>query len=229
MSHSQFCPLSKAMEILGERWTLLLVRELVFGSTRFSQLQKGLRMMSPSLLTRRLNFLVGEGLVIKKKIPGQKGYEYFPSDCCRELIPVIEQLSQWGMRWARGQMDENDYDLDLLMLHLPRHIDVKKLVGRETIIRFNFADVDVFPTWWLVVEGEEVDVCVHDPGKEVDVYLNTSLKTLTEIWMGDISYRQAISDQKLKAVGTASLTRNLENWMPVAPYAGIRPAKPAQL
>ncbi|MBZ2169033.1 winged helix-turn-helix transcriptional regulator [Marinobacter sp. F4216] len=229
MSSSQFCPLSKAMEILGERWTLLLVRELVLGSTRFSQLQRGLRMMSPTMLTRRLNTLVEEGLVIKKKIPGQKGYEYFPSECCSELMPVIDHLSQWGMRWARGQMTEEDYDLDLLMLHLPRHIDVHKLVGRETIIRFNFDDVDAFPNWWLVVEGEEVDVCVHDPGKEVDVYLNTSLKTMIEIWMGDTTYRQAISDERFKALGASSLARNVENWMPVGPYAGIRPANAASL
>ncbi|OLQ81595.1 HxlR family transcriptional regulator [Photobacterium proteolyticum] len=224
MSKSQFCPVSKAMEILGERWTILLIRELVLGSTRFNQLQRGLRMMSPSLLTRRLSMLVDEGLVIKRKIPGQKGYEYFPSESCMELLPVIEHLSQWGMRWARGQMDDDDLDLDLLMLHLPRNLNCKKLVGRETVIRFNFDDVHTFPSWWLVVEGEEVDVCVHEPGKEVDVYMNTSLRTMTEIWMGDTSYKQAMADKKLTVVGIPLLTKNIDSWMPVSAFAGIRPA-----
>ena len=161
MSYGQFCPIAKALEMLGERWTLLLVRELVMGSTRFNELQKGLRLMSPSLLAKRLKQLESDGLVVKRKIHGQKGYEYFATESCMELLPIIEEMGHWGMRWARGRLTEEDYDLDLLMLYLEKAVQPDKLVGTQTVIRFNFNDVAEFPSWWIVVEGDDKDVCVH--------------------------------------------------------------------
>ena len=224
MSYGQFCPISKAMEVLGERWTLLLVRELVMGATRFSEFQRALRQMSPSLLTKRLKQLEDEGLVVKRKIPGQKGYEYFATESCLELLPIIEQIGHWGMRWARHRLTEEDYDLDLLMLYLERSIQPDKLIGSETVIRFNFRDVEEYPSWWIVVEGESKDVCVHDPGKEVDVYFNTNLKTMCQLWMGEVSYKRAIADGKLQLLGIPALTKNVEAWMSPSLFAGVPPA-----
>lgn len=224
MGYYQFCPIAKAMEVLGERWTLLLVRELLMGSTRFSEFQRGLSQMSPSLLTKRLVNLEETGLIVRKRIPGQRGFEYFPTPACKELMPVVEQVGHWGMRWAREQLTEEDYDLELLMLYLERSIEPGNLIGNETVIRFNFNDVKEYPNWWIVVKGEEVDVCVHDPGKEVDVYFNVCLKVMCQLWMGDISYRKAVSDGRLQLVGLSELTKNVERWLKPSIFAGIPPA-----
>ena len=138
MHYGQFCPIAKAMEVLGEKWTLLIIRELLAGTTRFNEFQRALSQISPTLLTKRLQCLEKEGLLVRKRIPGQKGHEYFPTESCRELMPIVEQVGTWGMRWARDQMSEDDFDLQLLMLYLERSIHPDKLIGNETVIRFNF-------------------------------------------------------------------------------------------
>ena len=142
MEYGQFCPVAKALEVLGERWTILIVRELLMGGSRFNELQRGLNQISPTMLTRRLNELSDAGIVIRKKIPGQRGYEYFLTEMGNELLPVVESIGNWGMRWARGKMDDTDLDLELLMLYLKRSIRPDKLPGNETIIRFKFTDID---------------------------------------------------------------------------------------
>jgi len=224
VGYNQFCPIAKAMELLGEKWSLLIVRELLMGATRFNQMQRGLPSISPTLLTKRLNVMEEQGLVHKRRIPGQRGYEYFPSEACEELFPVVEQVGIWGMRWARHQMTEDDFDLDLLMTYLERSIQPDKLVGNKTVIRFNFTDVSDYASWWIVVENNNVDVCVHDPGKEVDVYFNVCVRVMCQLWMGDISYKRAVSDGLLNLVGPKSLTRNVESWLKPSIFAGIAPA-----
>nr|WP_246722878.1 helix-turn-helix domain-containing protein [Aliikangiella sp. G2MR2-5] len=213
------------MEVLGEKWTLLIIRELLMNTTRFNEFQKALSQMSPTLLTKRLKQLEDNGLLVKKKVPGQKGFEYFPTEACQELFPVVEQIGIWGMRWLRHQMTEDDFDLSLLMLYLERSIQTDKLVGRETVIRFNFIDVKDYPNWWIVISGNDIDVCTHNPGKEVDVYFTVSVKTMCLLWMGEISYKKAISEGNLVLVGPRSLTRNVSDWLKPSLFADIPPAK----
>jgi DNA-binding HxlR family transcriptional regulator len=224
MEYGQFCPIAKASEIIGEKWTVLIIRELLMGGSRFNELQRGLSLISPTILSRRLDSLAAHGLVVKKKIPGQKGHEYFPTECCRELLPVIRALGDWGMRWARNNLDEKDYDVELLMLYLKRSIVPEKLIGNETVIRFHFTDITTYPDWWLIARHEEVDLCVNDPGRDVDVYFTSSARTLADIWMGDGSYRTAIGDGSLKVVGAPALTRNIKDWMSNSVFADTPPA-----
>ncbi len=228
MQYGQFCPVAKALEVLGERWTILIVRELLMGASRFNELQRGLNQISPTMLTRRLNELSDAGIVIRKKIPGQRGYEYFLTEMGNELLPVVESIGNWGMRWARGKMDDADLDLELLMLYLKRSIRADKLPGNETIIRFKFTDIDQFSNWWIVVTDDDTDVCVRDPGKDVDVYFTTDLRTMIEVWMGDTPYKNAISDGRLKLVGPSALTRNVSGWLAPSYFSGIPPATAIQ-
>ena len=130
MEYGQFCPIAKATEIIGEKWTVLIIRELLMGGSRFNELQRGLSLISPTILSRRLESLAEHGLVVKKKISGQRGHEYFPTESCKELLPVIRSLGDWGMRWARSNLTEKDYDVELLMLYLKRSIVPEKLIGR---------------------------------------------------------------------------------------------------
>jgi DNA-binding HxlR family transcriptional regulator len=225
VEYGQFCPVAKATEILGEKWTLLIIRELLMGGTRFNVLQRGLSLISPTILTKRLNSLEAQGLVVRKKIPGQRGYEYFPTASCKELLPIIRQIGDWGMRWARTNLTESDYDVELLMLYLQRSIVPENLIGPATVVRFKFTDIRDLSDWWLLVQDRKVDICTSDPGKDVDVYFTTSVRTMAGIWMGDTTYRKAIAEGRLTIVGTSALTRNITAWMGNSIFADIPSAR----
>lgn len=224
MQYGQFCPVSKAAEVLGDRWSLLIIREMLMGGKRFNELQRGLSSISPTMLTKRLNELCITGLVMKKRISGQKGYEYFLTQSGRELRPVLEQLGAWGMRWARENVPDADLDVELLMLYLERSIDTGQLVGGESVFRIHFTDLDLLNDWWIIVKGDDVDSCIQDPGKDVDLYITTDLRTMVEAWMGDISYKQAIKSQSMKLIGDRNMVRDFPHLFRTSVFAGIAPA-----
>jgi DNA-binding HxlR family transcriptional regulator len=224
MEYGQFCPIAKATEILAEKWTFLVVRELLMGSRRYNELQRGLNQISPTMLSKRLDSLADYGLVLKKKIPSQKGFEYYPTKSCTELLPIIKLMGEWGMRWAKSNLREKDYDVELLMLYLQRSINPENLVGDETVIQFRFSDIKDYPVWWMVVQGSDVDLCVNDPGKDVDIYFTTTVKTMVDVWMGWSTYRKAIASDELKLVGPKTLINDVSAWMEDSIFAGIAPA-----
>lgn len=213
MEFGQFCPIAKSMEIIGEKWTILILRELLMGSTRFNALQRGLSMISPAILSKRLNTLCDYELVIKKKLPGQKGYEYLPTPAAKELLPIFIDLGNWGMRWTRQYLSNNDFDVNFLMTYLQRSIQTDELLGKETIIKFQFTDLDKQPNWWIVVNGENIDICTIDPCREVDVYFTCTVKCLSDIWMGESTYKKEIKGGQLKLVGSSVLVRDVSKWM----------------
>lgn len=213
MEYGQFCPVAKATEILGEKWTLLIIRELLMGGRRFNELQRGLGSISPALLTARLRTLSDYGLVVRRKIPGRRGYEYFPASSCNELQPILRALGNWGLRWAKDNLMDEDYDVELLMLYLKRSIATELLPGPETTLRFEFTDLKKQREWWLVVTENNIDICVKDPGRDVDIYFTSTLRTMTDVWLGHCSYRTAITEGELMVVGPASLTRTVSSWM----------------
>ena len=225
MEYGQFCPIAKAIEIIGEKWSLLVIRELLMGGRRFNELQRGLSLISPTMLSRRLNSLAENGLVIKKKIPGQKGFEYFPTKSCQELLPIIRRIGYWGLRWAKENLTEKDYDVELLMLYLKRSFVQNQLIGTETVIRFKFTDIEQYPDWWLVVTVDDTDLCVKDPGKDVDVYFTTNVKTMTDIWMGEITYRKARKEGNLKIVGDRTIMRHISTWTANNMFADLPSAR----
>ena len=225
MEYGQFCPVAKAMELLGEKWSLLILRELHMGATRFNELQRGLTLISPTILTKRLNELADAELILKKKISGQRGYEYFLTQAGKETLPVLKVIGDWGMRWARGDLRETDLDVELLMLYLQRSIKTECLPGDQSVIQFKFTDLKKLNYWWLLVKGCNVDICLENPGKEVDVYFTTDLRTMVECWMGDRTYKAAIADKRLKLVGPSALTRNIQHWIADSIFAGIPPAR----
>ena len=213
MEYGQFCPIAKASEIIGEKWTILIIRELLAGSTRFSTLQRGLGFISPTILTKRLAMLDERGLIYRKRIPGQRGYEYLVTESCKELMPILLSVGHWGMRWAQSNLTDTDYDVGLLMLYLERSIVPEKLPGSETVLHFEFSDLKDSPDWWIIVSDEKIDVCTINPGKEIDVYFNTSVKTMVNVWMEQVTYKKAIADSSLVVMGPTALTRNVTSWL----------------
>ncbi|WP_298563114.1 helix-turn-helix domain-containing protein [uncultured Aliiroseovarius sp.] len=220
MEYGQFCPIAKASEIIGEKWTLLIIRELLMGSRRFSELQRGLGTISPTLLTRRLLHLEDHGLIMKRRIAGQKGFEYLPTESCRGLLPILLSIGDWGMHWARSNLTSKDYDVGLLITNLQRSILPEKLPTGEIVIHFKFSDVEERSTWWLIVQSGVVDICDRDPGKDVDIYFTTTVKTMVDVWMGDSSYHRAITAEEMTIIGPSSLTRNVSNWMKPSVFSG---------
>jgi DNA-binding HxlR family transcriptional regulator len=223
IEYSQFCPVSKTAEVLGEKWTLLIVRELVLGATRFSQIQRAIPRISPTVLNKRLAELQAHGVIVRKRIPEQRGFEYQLTESGRELFPLILQMAQWGMRWARSNMSDDELDVEMLMADIQRRIDPSRLPGGRTMLKFNYTDLDNFAEWWVKISGDHVELCLDDPGYEVNVYFTATLRTMTEVWMGDLSLRKAQADGRLKIVGPSTLFRNINSWFPLHLYADIRP------
>lgn len=219
MQYGQFCPISKAGEILGEKWNILIIRELVMGGRRFNQLQRGLGDISPALLTSRLRFLQDQGLVVRKRIPGQKGYEYWPTKPCEALLPSLAAMGEWGMLWARDQVLDADLDVEFLMLYLERSVDPSHMVVAESVVRFWFTDLAQQQKYWLLVKGDRIDMCLRDPGKDVDVYITCSLRTMHDVWMGDRTYREAIDAGAMVVEGEPSLIRNIAKWLRPSSFA----------
>ena len=226
-TYGQFCPVAKATEVIGERWTLLILRELLMGTSRFNDFQRAISRISPTILTKRLKHLEEKGIIVRKRISGQRGCEYRLTSAGRELGPLIENLAVWGMRWARGQMTDDELDVELLMWDIHRRIMTEHLPDGETVLCLTFGDLDKYKTWWLVIDGKDVDLCTGDPGKDVDLYVSSTLRTLVEIWEGDMDLRAALRDGPVKAIGTRHLVREMPGWFGLSQFAGVLPGREA--
>jgi DNA-binding HxlR family transcriptional regulator len=226
-SYGQFCPVAKATEIVGDKWTMLILRELLLGTCRFNDFQRALSKISPTILTKRLKFLDEKGVVLRRPLSGQKGYEYRLTPAGKELEPLVEQLAVWGMRWARGQMSDEELDVELLMWDIHRRILTENLPDGQTVLCFTFTDLDKHKSWWLVINGEEVDLCTRDPGKDVDLYVSTALRTMVDIWEGDADLKAALRDEAILAIGLPDLIRSMPDWFGLCSFAEIRPVSPS--
>lgn len=211
--YGQYCPISRAADLLGERWTLLVVRELLLGSTRFNELQRGLSKMSPSLLTKRLKELEDAGVLYKKKINGQKGYEYFLTSSGQALEPIVMSLAKWGLDWMEQQFSDDELDLEYLMQNIARQLETKSPVTSQTVLKFFFTDASDYKNWWLLVGDQKVDICTKDPGNEPDAYITTTARCMIDVWMLNKSWRQATREGELKVSGTPSLCNQLPDWI----------------
>lgn len=222
--YHQFCPVAKAAEVLGERWTILIVNELLLGTTRYSDFQRALSRISPSLLTKRLNQLVDCGLVVRQASPGEPRAEYRLTSAGQELRPIVRGLGRWGMKWARGQMVDDELDVHLLMYDFCRSLDVKLLPPGRVVLGFSFPGLPKFAHWWIVVEADrERELCPDHPGTEIDVQIRTDVRTLTEIWAGDTDFATARRAGRLQLSGRAGLVRTLPAWLRGCSMAHIRP------
>jgi DNA-binding HxlR family transcriptional regulator len=219
VKYGQFCPIAKATEILGEKWTFLLIRELLMGGRRFSELQRGLGDISPALLTARLKSLEEQGLLVRKRASGQRSFEYYPTEACEALMPVLVSLGEWGLLWARQNVIDADIDAEFLMLYLERSIDPSKLIGQECIIQFKFSDLVEQQDWWLLVKDHKVDLCITDPGKDVDIYFSCTLRTMHDVWMGDRTFSDAIKAGDLVVQGDPALMRTIKSWLKLSVFA----------
>jgi len=222
-SYHQFCPVSKAMELLDERWTMLVVRELVSGSEHFNELRRGLPRMSPTLLSRRLHQLVRAG-VVDRQVEGND-VRYVLTQAGHELRTVVEALGAWGIRWI-GELGDGDLDPKLLMWDMHRHIDKDAIPDGRTVVQFRFPDAPSDARdWWLVITRGEVDVCDVDPGHAVAVTVTASLRSMVNLWRGDLSWSNALRAGAVEVHGPEGLRRAVPGWFTLSGFAAVpRPA-----
>jgi DNA-binding HxlR family transcriptional regulator len=217
--YHQFCPVAKAMELLDERWTMLVVRELASGSERFNELRRGLPRMSPTLLSKRLHLLVRAGLV--ERLSEDNDVRYVLSPAGRELRPIIEALGVWGVRWI-GELGDADLDPKLLMWDMRRNVEHRAVPAGRTVVEFRFPDAPARArSWWLVLTGDEADVCDTDPGHPVAVTVTAALRTMIEVWRGDASWDVALRAGDITLHGPKALCRALPSWFTRSVFADV--------
>jgi DNA-binding HxlR family transcriptional regulator len=212
------------MELLDERWTLLVIRELLIGSERFNDLRRGLPRMSPTLLSRRLQQLENAGL-IERRVDG-KDVRYTLTDAGRELQPVVEAVGAWGSRWV-AELADQDLDPKFLMWDMHRNVDLQAVPQGRTVMKFRFPEAPQGRRdWWLVVAQAETDVCDFDPGFEVAVTITASLRTLTAVWRGDVEWFAALRSGSLEVQGPSEVRRAVPGWFTGSNSGGIPTSEP---
>ncbi len=221
-SYKQFCPVAMAAEVLSTRWTIVLLREFIAGSTRFNDLRRGVPRMSPALLSQRLKDLERAGVISRAPVrtePGVSEYNLTPAG--RELKPLVEAFGLWGQRWIESELSLQNLDVSLLMWDMRRNLDPKPLPNHRTVIQFQYPELPAARrVWWLMVEPDSgVDLCSVDPGFDVDLYVVTDLRSMTAIWMGLDSVRKALSTERMTLTGDRRLATDIQSWLGLSPFA----------
>lgn len=223
-SYGQFCPVAQAAEIVAERWTPLVLRELLLGSRRFNDLQRGVPLMPPATLSQRLKELQRSKLVERRE------GEYRLTAGGRALKPIVDALGQWGYRYAQRELGPRDLDPAFLMWDVRRWMVLGALPRRRIVFFFHFPEAPSGKrSWWLVVDRGQVDLCLKPPGYEVDLTVNSDVRTMTEVWGGSLDADRAVRSGRIRFEGARELSRSFVKWMGLSTFApggaGPRPAR----
>ncbi|MEP7084748.1 MAG: helix-turn-helix domain-containing protein [Betaproteobacteria bacterium] len=234
-SYQQFCPVAMAAEILCTRWTIILLREMFAGSTRFNELRRGVPRMSPALLSQRLKELESAGIVSRARASGARAsraksaanrsvFEYRLTESGRELGPLVEGFGIWGQRRIESKPSLQNLDVDLLMWDMRRSLNTTPLPARRSVVEFVYPQLPAPQRrWWLIVEPQAgVDLCKIDPGFDVDLYVSVDLRTMTAIWMGLDTVRAATANQRMILTGDRQLAVSMQTWLGLSPFAKER-------
>ena len=218
-SYGQFCPVAMAAEIICSRWTALILREMLCGTTRFNDLRRGVPLMSPTLLSKRLKELTEAGVIAVKRT-GQHGVvEYKLTEAGEDLRGVIMSLGTWGQRWVESSLSLKNLDPSLLMWDMRRNLVASLLPGRRCTVKFTYPELGGRKSWWIVKEGDDVDLCSVDPGYDVDLYVSSSLHSMTAVWMGASPLKAEVDAGNITLTGDKAVARSMQQWLGLSPFA----------
>ena len=218
-AYGQFCPVAKAMELLDERWTMLVIRELLEGSRTFNALRRGVPRMSPALLSDRLRRLARAGVIERYEDGSRVSYAVTPAG--RELRSVIEAIGRWGIRWI-PELGDEDLDPHLLMWDIHRNIDLDHTPDKRVVVHFHLSgSSDKKSRFWLVLDPGSADLCLTDPGHDVDVMVKAHIRTMVDYWMGHVRFSQAMKAGDLEVTGPSRLVRQLPAWFKRSEFATV--------
>jgi DNA-binding HxlR family transcriptional regulator len=209
-----------AAEIVCSRWTALVLRELLCGSTRFNELRRGVPLMSPSLLSKRLKELEEVGVIASVPTGTPGVVEYKMTQAGEDLRPVIMSLGIWGQRWVESSLSLKNLDPSLLMWDMRRHLDPQPLPPRRCTISFQYPELPAGKrSWWLVIDGGQVDLCSTNPGFDIDLYVSGPLRSMTSVWMGLSTMEKEVSAGRIELIGDKSLAQSMQQWLGLSPFA----------
>jgi DNA-binding HxlR family transcriptional regulator len=216
-TYGQYCPVAKATEILGDRWTLLIVREMLGGASGFNELQRGLPGISRSILTDRMRALERAEVVERRTGPKGRTLEYRLTPAGRDLQPVVQAIGEWGATWSFTEPRPDELDPDLLVVWMARHVDRRGLPPDRTVVQFDFRD----PTrrYWMVLEPSDVSVCLQHPGFDVDLDVTVDTATLYRVYLGRAELAGALRARKLTLSGPRALQRGFARWFAWSAFA----------
>jgi DNA-binding HxlR family transcriptional regulator len=219
-SYGQFCPVAMAAEIVCSRWTALVLREMLCGSTRFNDLRRGVPRMSPTLLSKRLKELEQAGVIIARPTAQPGIVDYVLTPAGEDLREVVMSLGMWGQRWVESQVSLRNLDPSLLMWDMRRWLKLTPETERRSVIQFEYPELPVAKRhFWLIAEGSVVDLCQIDPGHEIDLFVQSSLRTMTAIWMGLTTVQAELDAGRLELSGDMALARSMQQWLGLSPFA----------
>ena len=221
-TYGQFCPVAMAAELLCTRWTMVIVRELGAGCTRFNELRRGLPRISPAVLSQRRKELEEARVAERVPVQGEPGlFEYRLSQSGQELIPLVESFGRWGQRWVSSELSLQNLDAQLLMWDMRRNLRFDPPLTSRKVIQFRYPDAPPKDRcWWLIVTpGNPGDLCSVDPGFDVDLFVNAPLATMTAIWMGLETVGSARSNDRLILTGERQLADTMSQWLGLSPFA----------
>jgi DNA-binding HxlR family transcriptional regulator len=229
--YGQYCPLAMAAEIVAERWTPLVLRELLFGGHTFNEILRGVPLMSRSLLAKRLRELEKAGLVERRRAGPRGTPEYQLTEAGEALGPVMISLAEWGLRWVRRELRAEHLDPRPLMWDMRRNLNEQCLPSRRVVVNFAFTDAPRagLRRTWLIIDGREADVCYKDPGFPVDLIVTGKIRALVAVWLGDISWEQALRTEDLRIEGPRELRRSFPQWLALSPVAGAQFREPSEV
>ncbi len=220
-SYGQFCPVAKAAELFCERWNALIIRDLANGPRRFSELQRGVPLMSPSLLSRRLKQLAAEDIVERRAGP-RNGFVYVLTEAGQEFVPLVSALGVWGQRWTRRTLEEHEIDLGLLVWSIESSARAACFGPRRCLIRLELTDQpEAKRFWWFLNEDARCTLCIDDPGGGVDLFLACSLPDAIRIVRGDMALGTALGSGRLEALGEAWACDKLGAWLSLGPISRV--------
>lgn len=227
--YGQYCPLSMAADILCNRWTILILRQLLIGATGFNEVRRGIPLISRSLLSQRLKELGNAGLLSRESDGPGRPTVYRMTEAGMALGPIVQAIANWGQEWIDVEPSMDDVDTDRLMWDIRRHVRRLPSLPDRFVVRFHFPDaIDGKRLHWLVFERDEVDLCYTNPGFDVDVHIETSVKTMTRIWIGSENLSEAIICGHLQIDGPSKFTSKAATWLGFGDHASI-PKRPAEL
>ena len=222
-SYGQFCPVAMAAEIICSRWTTLVLREMLCGSTRFNDLRRGVPRMSPTLLSKRLKELTEAGVITANRADKSGAVEYKLTRAGEDLRHVIMSIGAWGHRWVELSVSLKNLDPSLLMWDMRRNLRPEPLPPRRCTVKFTYPEISaVRKSWWLVIDQGTVDLCEVNPGFEVDLYVQGSLHSMTSVWMGMSTLNAEIRSGKVELTGDKAIARSMHEWLGLSGFAKER-------
>ena len=222
-SYGQVCPVAVASQLFAERWTPIILRELLCGASRFNDIRKGMPLIPRSLLAQRLRALEEAGVVLSMPLPGGRGREYHLTEAGEALRDVVDRLGEWGQRWATWQFNPENMEVSMLVWAIKNGVALDRLPDRRVVVRFDFHGIPGRwkrqRTWWLILQRSGVEICFHFPGYEVDLTVSADLATMGRVWLGHVTFTQAMRAGDITVVGDRALVQAFPTWFLLSPYA----------